>query len=203
MSEKTAPVDRSDEEWLSAIADGDAAAESAMDRRWRARLEQYAYAIVRDRHLAEEAAQLTLWRVFLNVETFDHSRPFEPWLLTIARNVSLSLLRNRQREAAIPDVELLDAHPAPAEGARTALWLREALASLQHCVEQLNERSRTVVALYKANFALSEMGRMLDRPKSTVQSWLDAALEQLRRCMEQQGYDEGSSQLGNQALQAG
>ena len=98
MTETKPTVEWSDEALARALLAGNREAEVALDRRWRQRLEHYARAIVHDATLAEDVAQIALWRVHLSVERFDGSRPFEPWLLTIVRNVAISLLRQRKHD---------------------------------------------------------------------------------------------------------
>lgn len=195
-------ADMSDELLALAVQRKDPGAELALDRRWRGRIEAFARKFVRNRSEAEEVAQVALWRIYLSSDKYDVGRPFEPWVFTIARNVAISAMRQRKHEMVQGEDELATMKPNAAAHPSRGLVMSEALTALQRCMDGLGERSRTVVALYKCNFSLADMGRVLNRPKTTVQSWMDAALEQLQSCMRANGFGEGSSLGTEHAAQA-
>lgn len=179
---------RSDAELVQAIRAGDRLAEFELNRRWTPRLVGLARSILHDDELAEDAAQLALWRAYLNLGRYDASRPFEPWILRIVHNVAFDILRRRRTQPVADGGEVLDESadggtPVPEQAAAS-----EAFVALHECEEGLAERSREVVALFKTGLSLNKIGLALGSPKTTVQSWLDKALEQLRRCMEGKGF---------------
>jgi RNA polymerase sigma-70 factor (ECF subfamily) len=145
--------------------------------------------ILHNDDLAQDAAQLALWRACLNLDRYDGSRPFEPWILKIVCNVALDMVRRRQARPGTDGGEMMDdlADDGPLVAEQAAS--NEEVNALLECEEGLGERSRKVVALFKTGSSLSKIGQALSRPKNTVQSWLNKALEQLRRCMEGKGFE--------------
>lgn len=176
---------------IEAIRAGDRSAEFELDRRWRQRLVEVARPILRDDDWAQDAAQLTLWRAYLNLDRYDSSRPFEPWILAITRNCALDLWRRRQPKSLLSSAMSAESEVGPSSAGPHETASKEELEALQICMDGLGERSRTVVALFMSGFSLSESGRVLGTAKTTVQSWLQSAFEQLCRCMAGKGFVEG------------
>lgn len=73
--------------------------------RWRPRLVEAAVSFVRERNLAEDVAQEALVRAWRHIDRLGESERFGPWVIKIARNVAVDLLRRRRRrpESALPD----------------------------------------------------------------------------------------------------
>ena len=187
MSKQAATGEVSDATLVRGVQLGDRSAEFELDQRWRPRLVALARSILHDDDLAEDAAQIALWRANLHLDRYDKSRPFEPWILKIAGNVARDHLR-RRRPSAFTDVD------GPFETAGGMSTPEAVLAScadevqgLRDCLEELGERSRTVAVLFALGFSLAETGRVFASPKTTVQAWLNKALAQLRRCMAGKG----------------
>ncbi len=107
------------------------------------------------------------------------------WLMAIARNHALDLLRRQRREVISDsaarmeeesDIELL-----PVE----KLQQDDASMMLQRCLRQLEEQQRQMVALaYFRGFTHKELAQHTGVPLGTVKTWIRRGLEQLRRCLE-------------------
>jgi RNA polymerase sigma-70 factor (ECF subfamily) len=173
---------------LRAVRSGNRAAQHEFDRRWRKRLAAQARRILRDDDLAQDAAQLALWRIFLNSDRYDSSRTFEPWVLRIARNCALDLLRKRRTRSAGRDCELASRAAGGLAGGVEQAARAEELAALRACIRELDSQARVLVELhYHGGFSHSEIGKLLGQPKSTVQSRLNRALRRLARGLARQG----------------
>lgn len=143
------------------------------DRYWQ-RVWRAAYATAGERELANDAAQDAFLRAAAALDRFDRSRPLEPWLVRIAVNRALDLVRARRRllaEEAADEPAVFD-EPLPDEE------LQEALAGLR--VER-----RVVVALhYWFDYTTPEIAEVLGVPVGTVNSRLARALGDLRLRLE-------------------
>jgi RNA polymerase sigma-70 factor (ECF subfamily) len=188
MGPATDADDRCDAALVEAVRAGDRAAEFELDRRWRPRLVELARGIVHDDDLAQEVAQLALWRAFLNLERYDGKRPFAPWIRTIGCNCVWDVLRGQKADLVKRGGERLAHACAAAASPAEAAVRQEEREALQVCLEGLTDRSRTLVALFASDFSLNEMSQALRVPKSTVQGWLHTAFAQLRRCMSDKGF---------------
>jgi RNA polymerase sigma-70 factor (ECF subfamily) len=188
MSIQTPTTEPGDELLVQAVRAGDPEAMFELDRRWRQRLLEVALSILHDEDSAQDAAQLALWRAYLNVDRYDSSRPFGPWISAIARNCARDYLRRQRNRPTLGNAEMLEQTADPSAPETNPVARREELDALRACIDELSERSRTVIALSVTGFSLNEIGRTLDRPKNTVQSWLEQARAQLRRCLAAKGF---------------
>jgi RNA polymerase sigma-70 factor (ECF subfamily) len=136
---------------------------------WRA-----AYAVTGQRELASDAAQDAFLRAAGALDRFDHRRPFEPWLLRIAVNRAIDLLRTQRRLVALDEVdepETFD-EPVPDE-------------ELLDSIARLDPERRTVIALhYWLDYTTPEIAEVMGVPVGTVASRLSRALGDLRLHLE-------------------
>src|SRR5262249_33420635 len=120
------------------------------------------------------AAQDAFLRAASALHRFDRSRPVEPWLVRIAVNRAIDLLRARRRlvsEDLATEPFALDA-PFPDEELRAAL-------------RGLGPERRAVIALhYWLDYTTPEIAEILDVPLGTVNSRLARALRDLRLHLE-------------------
>ena len=181
----------SDGELVRRILAGDRAAEYELDRRWRGRLFGLARSILRGDDLAEDAAQLAMWRALRSLRRYNPSRPFEQWILAIGRNTARDLLRREKARAKVGGAEPPEELPGGKPDGETLVARQQELAALRECMETLQSKnSREIVALTMAEFSQAEIGRMLDCPATTIGDRLRRALEHLRPCMEGRGFKE-------------
>jgi RNA polymerase sigma factor (sigma-70 family) len=97
--------DLSDEALLSGLAAGDPDAATAFTRRFQSRVYGLVLTIVRDEGVAEDVAQETFLRAWKHAHTYDPRRGrLATWLLTIARNLAIDVVRVRSAEPLDPDV---------------------------------------------------------------------------------------------------
>ena len=97
----------SDEALLSGLAAGDADAATAFTRRFQARVYGLVLTIVRDEGTAEDVAQETFVRAWRHAQTYDPRRGrVATWLLTIARNLAIDVVRVKRAEPLDPDIVL-------------------------------------------------------------------------------------------------
>lgn len=143
------------------------------DRHWP-RVWRAAYSTSGDRELANDAAQDAFFQAASALHRFDVRRPLEPWLVRIAVNREIDLVRARRRLAAeqLADERFAFDEPLPDEE------LREALG-------RLTPERRAVIALhYWLDYTTPEIAEVLDVPLGTVNSRLARALGDLRRQLE-------------------
>jgi RNA polymerase sigma-70 factor (ECF subfamily) len=143
------------------------------DRHWP-RVWRAAYSTTGERELANDAAQDAFLRAASSLHRFDPLRPLEPWLVRIAVNRSLDLVRQRRRLVAeeLADERYTFDEPLPDDE------LRDALA-------RLGPERRVVIALhYWLDYTTPEIADVLGIPLGTVNSRLARALRDLRLQLE-------------------
>jgi RNA polymerase sigma-70 factor (ECF subfamily) len=159
-----------------------------------------AFRLLRDPEEARDAAQETFVRAWGAISTYDAAQPFGPWILRIARNHTLDLLRRRVpagRQVALdaapedgaPATELAGDGPA----ADTLLEQAQARATLEAAVAALPANYREVIQLFHVEqLSYKEIAETLDVPMGTVMTWLHRARGKLRATLTEQGMEGGT-----------
>src|SRR5438128_8577583 len=134
------------------VRDDDNAAFAELVELYNRRLITVMHHLVGSAEEAEDLAQEVFLRVYRGRKKYHPRAKFSTWLFTIANNVALNHLRNRQRKPSVP-LNLRDSGPLgprPAEQLvqdRTnqphqAVQQQELAAVVQQALETLNERQR-------------------------------------------------------------
>ncbi len=165
---------------------GDETAWETLMRRHQEAAFRLAYLILGDAHEAEDAAQEAFVRAYRSLRRFDVSRPFRPWLLSIAANQA----RNRQRAFGRYRAALFRLGQSQEErgpDSDSELHRRWEAQALWQAVRRLKAESQDVV--YLRHFLMLseyEAAEALGVPQGTVKSRLHRALEALKSVIEQE-----------------
>jgi RNA polymerase sigma-70 factor (ECF subfamily) len=155
------------------------------------------FRLLRDPEESRDAAQETFVRAWSAIATYDAAQPFGPWLLRIARNHALDLLRRRVpagRQVALdatpedgaPVQELASDGPA----ADALLERSQTRATLEAAVAALPANYREVIQLFHVEqLSYKEIAETLDVPLGTVMTWLHRARSKLRVTLTEQGLE--------------
>ena len=139
--------------------------------------------ILRQGTTAEEVVQdvfLQLWR---NSARYDLSRPFVPWLLTLARNRALDHLRlkserQRRREEQTEEFPQIATAAPEYEKALDEKRRAERVRSLMGSLPSAQKKA-TELASFEA-LSHSEIAASLHEPLGTVKSWIRNGLLRLK-----------------------
>lgn len=179
--------DRSDKDVVRACRAG--RSESA--RAFRVLYERYADAayafahqILGDPALAEDALQETFVRLYRKLDRYDPGRPLKPYLLSIAHNVAVDLLRARKPEV----FERLSAQQAGAGPVDETAARREVDAAVLAALEAIEPEDRSIILLrHSQRLKLREIAEVLSCTERTVRNRLRAALLQFESALKQRG----------------
>lgn len=115
-------------------------------RRYSPRIFQTASRFFRRRELVEEAAQETFLKAYTQLSSFEGRGSFEGWLVRIATNVCLNMLRSAKRRPESPVADMTEDE---------SQWLDTQLADVSAERHRSNEES--LVAADLAEKVLSQM----------------------------------------------
>src|SRR5215470_18564724 len=172
-----------DPELLCRMRQGDEAALEALYARYGGLVFTLALRIVGDAELAREVLQDTFLRCWDGRETFDPGRGRVPWwLMGIARNRAIDLLRSRPHQARLreQDSSLLPTHaselarPADADAVALRRTVTDALDALSGAQREAIELA------YYGGFTQTEIAQYLGQPLGTIKSRTREAMERLR-----------------------
>jgi RNA polymerase sigma factor (sigma-70 family) len=160
---------------------GDIAAFTELVRRYQDLAFGYAYAILRDFHLAQDAAQEAFIIAHSGLERLQEPAAFPGWLRGIVRHQCGRLLR--KRHVAIVSLEQAgDRALAPSPEAQVEQ--RDARDQVLAAIEALPDGQRAVAILfYIKEYSQAEVAAFLGLPVTTVNNRLHAARKQLKRRM--------------------
>ncbi len=179
--------DREDQRLVLKVRSGSRAAFDRIVRKYQRRLYFTVRKLVKDHQSTDDILQDVFVKAYLNLEQYDISRPFFPWLHRIAVNSALNELghRTRRRENSLESedgtiISLQDPDPGPGEKAEEA----DLQGALSRALEQLPEDQR-LVFLLRASEGLSyeEIAEHMGITSGTVMSRLSRAREKLRRLL--------------------
>ena len=135
---------------------------------------------------ADDAAQEAFMRAYKAFGSYDSAQPFGGWIMTIARNHCLDVLRRRRTEPVVFGTEAEETAAAEAHGAdglEAALSVERA-AAVNAAVARLPERYRVPLALaYFADSDYDEIATALGITRTHVGVLLCRAKQLLRQSM--------------------
>jgi RNA polymerase sigma-70 factor (ECF subfamily) len=171
-----------------AACGGDRQAFSQLVDRYKRPALGLCFRMLRNSDEAADAAQESFVRAYASLDRFDPKQPFGPWLMRIARNRCLDVLRQRvptergglnpTEEDDQPVREIADERAVRGDD---ALEKQEERVALEKAVADLPVRYREVISLYhEQQLSYQEVAQVMGIPLGTVMTWLHRARKQLR-----------------------
>ncbi len=139
-----------------------------------------ALAILGDRFLAEDVVQETFLRVQQNAKSYQFRNSEREWIMTIAHNVAIDILRKRKRETVKEEIlsqrrEITDAVTDCDNG-----------TGFLQLIEPLNELDRQIVSLHLiSELKHREIAHILNMSISAVKKRYERAIKRIAHEMEE------------------
>lgn len=175
-----------DQTIIRCIQNGEVAVFADLVRKYHRNLLAFIFRLVGDAGLAEDIGQEVFLKVYQELPRFEVERgvPFAAWLYIIARNQSLSALRQRGRRRTLPE-EHLQHLPAPGCSPEEALLNQEQLAALAATVADLPEPFRATILLSLQGASLGEIAERCGVAPATIKTRLFRAREKLKQLLKE------------------
>jgi RNA polymerase sigma-70 factor (ECF subfamily) len=166
---------------IEEIRQGDRSAYGELVRRYERKLLRTLYRMVGNVATAEDLAQETFLKAYTQLQRFDNSKRFGPWLFQIGVNGAIDWLRKHRKrrmhslkDASGDDTSFDVADPDPRPKA-------ELSEDVRFVLDQLPVQYRTVLALRDLEgFACSEVAAIVGRQEPTVRWRLLKARQMFR-----------------------
>lgn len=172
----TEEKDRELDRLLLRVGQGDREAFARLYNLTRGAVYALALSLLRDAHEAQDVAQDVYVKVWESAPAYRPQGSPMAWLLTVARNLARSRLRQSGRQIAL-DEEAWNAIPAAAPDVEDRQLLQGALA-------RLGAEEREIVLLHAVTgLKHREIAQLLELPLSTVLSKYHRGLKKLRAQM--------------------
>lgn len=158
---------------------------------YKTKLYSFAWRFLKNKELSQEIVQETLISLWTNRHNLDVSYPLGPYLYTIARRLTLNVLRNAATAGAAREKLWLDLNEAHNETEEAVL-----LADLQEFTDQsvakLPKQQQLVFKLSRyEGLSHEEIAAKLNISKNTVNNHLVEALKNLRQQFKESGISYG------------
>jgi RNA polymerase sigma-70 factor, ECF subfamily len=154
----------------------------------------YCYRVVRDRVLAEDLMQQVFLEACRDLQQFRKRSSVRTWLLAIAGNRCIDMLRRKGRTAArmAPADAAVDEVKDPAADALEQIERRQLHTSLEECLQELSPETRATVLLrYLTELTYEEMVQeKLGPTRYALQMRVSRAMPALRECLERKGWTD-------------
>ncbi len=188
------PASFLDDGELAAAALRDKAAYALIVRRWEVALARYVSRLVGGHNsVTEDILQEIFLKAYLNLNDYDRSRPFGPWIYRIARNQAFDFLRKRKAEPAFvtgEDAALILERLAGACEAQETFDRTRIEERVRAAIASLALRYREVMVLrYLEEKGYDEISDILEIPPGTVATLIRRGSEKLRAALRELGLD--------------
>ncbi|MHA6689722.1 sigma-70 family RNA polymerase sigma factor [Devosia sp. A449] len=182
MSSQT-PPSRDIADLIARCALRDRAAFRVLYDRTSAKLFGVTLRILRDRAEAEEAIQEIYVKIWQRADRYvmGNTSPIS-WLVAVARNHALDMLRARRPASADIDaaLDIADSGPSPERAAEDSDEKRR----IEHCLGTLEpERADAVRGAYLDGYSYEELASRHAIPLNTMRTWLRRSLVKLKDCL--------------------
>jgi len=169
---------------LNAVSRGDRVAFEQLYTATRAKLYGVVLRILRRHDLADEVIQEVYLKIWSGAGQFNPglASPIT-WMVTIARNRAIDLVRKRAEVSIEEEPEAMDvAADLPNPLARREL--AEEVRRLMGCIERLEpERQSLVLLAYRNGWSREQLAAKLGKPVNTIKTWLRRSLLEIRECL--------------------
>lgn len=163
--------------WVLRACRGDQEAFTRLVEAYQLPVYNLAYRMLGGQAEAEDATQETFLRAYTRLDSYDPSRKFSSWILSIASHYCVDRLRRRHGLSASTDDEEMyhwipDDHPKPEEQALE----HEQRDQIHHTLSQLPPQYRLVIILrYWHDMPYDEIAQLTQTTESAVKSRLHRA----------------------------
>lgn len=188
--------------WVEAALDGDQNAFAELVYGHQDVVYNLCYRMLGNSTEAEDATQEAFLRAYMNLSRYDTSRSFKTWVMSIASNYCIDVIRKRRMQLLSLD-EPLPSHDAMAlstneDGPERHALQMEQSNEIQALLDELPPDYRAAVVLrYWYDYSYAEIADALDTTESAIKSRLFRARQSLAEKASAKREREDSTNLGD------
>ena len=179
----TLVTEKTDEQIATQVQAGDIDAFGVLVERYEAKLTRYARKFLSDSNDVLDLVQDVFIKAYENIQSFDATRRFSPWIYRIAHNVFVNAIKKKRHEPfRFFDADTIFPHPVAEETADGEAERREIRQAIDQGLRKLDQKYREPLVLYYfEELSYEEIGEILAIPKATVGVRLKRGREMLRK----------------------
>src|SRR5580704_16795697 len=172
-----------DETITTRVQGGEADAFATLVERYEDKLMRYARKFLRDPDDAKDIVQEVFIKAYENIQSFDATRRFSPWVYRIAHNEFVNAIKKRARGPVLGiDFDVVFPHLTAGETADDTAMERDMKKTLEACLDELDPKYREPLVLYYyEGLSYKDMADVLHIPMSTAGVRLARGKSQLQK----------------------
>lgn len=171
---------RRDRELLHKAKDGDLLSFERLVRLYEKKLLRVVDRLIFDRFASEEVVQDVFVSLYKSLDRIDDSKPFAPYLYTIAKNAGISKLRAKKRGTNVQFDDSLSSHV----NLEKEYEDKEKRLLVHRAVDQLPEKYQKPIRLYYFHdVSYEKIAHLLKVPVNTVRTHLKRAKKLLEHTL--------------------
>lgn len=176
---------------LKAIAAGDAKALERLYARAETRVFRFLLRVVKNQAIAEELLNEVFLSVWQNAQRYEGRSEPMTWMLSIAHNKAISVLRKRTEVLGIAEDAGRDLE-AEEDTPDVAAQKQDKSVKIKACIAELSADHRTILDLvYYQDQSVAEVAEVLGIPEATVKTRMFYARKKLSELLLERGIDRG------------
>lgn len=154
----------------------------------------FVYKLVQDPHLAEDVTQETFLAVYRNLKSYDPSKPFSPWLFSIAKYAAYKVIKGRAKVDLLSD-DSFSQLTSEKDAIEPQIIAKEEAEQVIAALESLSQQQMDVLTLkYFEDLDHQMISNRLGIPKKKIENIIYAAKQKLKIML--QDPTEGSLYYG-------
>ncbi len=176
--------EKTDEEIAALVQSGDVESFGTLVERYEGKLMRYAGRFLFDDDDAKDMVQNAFIKAYVNIQGFDATRRFSPWIYRIAHNEFVNALKRKKGRETVSlfDFDVLFPHLVEKENVEGKAMRRELKEMLDRSLQKLHPKYREpLVLFYFEEMGYSEIADILHIPISTVGVRIRRGKEALRK----------------------
>lgn len=172
-----------DESISQKVQAGDIQLFGVLVERYEAKLQRYGRRFLFGYEDAQDIVQDVFLKAYRNLQSFDPSLKFSPWIYRIAHNEFINTIRKKGREPlSFFDPDTLFPHPVAKEKADDEAKDNELRAMMDSCLNKLDPKYREPLVLYYyEDLDYNSIAEILHIPVSTVGVRLNRGKQSLQK----------------------
>lgn len=178
--------DKTDEELAQYVQQKRTDAFEVLVGRYESRLLRYGKRLLFDDEMVKDAVQDVFLRSYSNIQSFDVSKRFSPWIYRIAHNVFINFIKKKSREPyGVISVDVLFSFADDgSEAVNDAERAEEAERINEHLKRVRPKYREPLVLFYFENKNYQEISDIMGVPVSTVGVRLKRGREEIKKMYE-------------------
>ncbi|MDR0433536.1 MAG: RNA polymerase sigma factor, partial [Gracilibacteraceae bacterium] len=176
--------DSSGEELYRRFVEGDTKAFEQLVGLYELELSQFISGMIRDSHETKHLVIETFAQLAASAGQFKGASSLKTYLFTIAKNLTMRLLKKRGREKHLSLEDVLQEAPRTDE-ALEALWMRKEIREMLHAAMQKlkMEHREVLLLLYMEEMSYREAGRVMVKSERQIEGLAYRAKAALKKVL--------------------